>query len=110
MVFSPGDVVMVDVQFSDQSGLKQRPALILTSTDANGDFIVAPITTSSNHAKGVSLDPGKFAKGGLPHQSWIRADRVFTVNTSTLVKQFGTLKPEAVKEVLNVLCPTIGCK
>ncbi|MBZ0248077.1 MAG: type II toxin-antitoxin system PemK/MazF family toxin [Burkholderiales bacterium] len=110
MVISPGDVVMVDVQFSDQSGHKQRPALVLTAMDANGDFLVVPITTSSNHANGVLLDPGRFAKGGLPRQSWIRADLVYTVNTATFVKQFGTLKAEAVKEVLKVLCPKIGCK
>jgi len=110
MVLSPGDVVMLDVMYSDQTGMKQRPAVVLTMPDANGDFLIAPITTTSGLGNSTALDAAKFARGGLPHMSWIRADRVFIVNTTTVVKQFGTLKPEAVKEVLKILCPAIGCK
>ena len=33
MTFSPGDILVVDVMFTDQSAVNQRPALVLGSPD-----------------------------------------------------------------------------
>lgn len=110
MIFSPGDVVMVDVLYSDQSGMKQRPAVVLTASNSEGDFLIAPITSKPGLSNALALGPDRFAKGGLPLPSWIRADRVYTVNTKTVVKQFGVLKPPAVQDILGILCPKIGCR
>lgn len=90
--------------------MKQRPAVVLTASDSEGDFLIAPITTSPGLANALTLGPDKFTKGGLPLQSWVRADRVFTVNTKAVVKQFGVLKPPAVQDILGILCPKIGCR
>jgi mRNA-degrading endonuclease toxin of MazEF toxin-antitoxin module len=105
-----GDVVLVDVQFTDQSAVKQRPALVLRHSDGGGDFIVTPITSQSGHTNAVAIEAADFAKGSLPMKSWVRADRIFTVNADTLVRVYGTVKPTVLTAVLGILCPIIGCR
>ena len=110
MTFSPGDILMVDVIFSDQSAMKQRPALVMRAQDANGDFVVVPITSQSGHANTVSLTASELASGALPKASWVRADHPLTLHRSTIVKKFGAVKPQVMKSVLAILCPALGCK
>jgi mRNA-degrading endonuclease toxin of MazEF toxin-antitoxin module len=110
MTFSPGDILMVDVMFTDQSQVKQRPALVLRAVDSGGDFVVAPITSQPGHANAVPLTQAELALGSLPKPSWIRADHVYSVATSTIVKRYGAVKPTVLKAVLAILCPALGCK
>ena len=110
MTISPGDILMVDVMFTDQSAVKQRPALVLRAADARGDFVVVPITTQSGHANTVSLAAGDLASGALPRTSWVRADHVYTINAATIVKQFGAVKTPVMRAVLAIVCPQLGCR
>jgi mRNA interferase MazF len=110
MTFSPGDILMLEVPFTDQSAMKQRPALVMRAQDANGDFVVVPITSQPGHANTVSLGNAELSSGALPKTSWIRADHPMTLHSSTIVKQFGAVKPPIMKSVLAILCPAIGCK
>lgn len=110
MTFSPGDILMVDVMFTDQSQVKQRPALVLSAADASGDFVVTPITSQPGHAKAVPLTTAELASGSLPKPSWIRADHVYSIAASTIVKRYGAVKPPVMKAVLAILCPSLGCK
>lgn len=109
MTLSPGDIVLVDVQFTDQTAVKQRPVLVLRAPDANDDFVVAPITSQPGHINTVELTPADLAKGSLPKMSWIRADKVFTVHVSTVVRTYGAVRPAVLKTVASILCPQIGC-
>jgi mRNA interferase MazF len=46
--YEPGDVVLVPFLFTDQSGTKQRPAVVISRASynrAHPDIILAPITT-----------------------------------------------------------------
>lgn len=110
MTLSPGDIVLVDVQFTDQSAVKQRPALVLRGADATGDFPVAPITSQPGHANTVELTGGDLAEGSLPKASWVRADRVFTINVSTVVRTYGAVRPTVLRAVAGILCPQLGCR
>ena len=110
MTFSPGDILMVDVVFTDQSQMKQRPALVLRAADSDGDFIVAPITSQPGHTNTVALTAAELVSGSLPKASWVRADHIHSIHESTIVKRFGAVKPPVMKSVLAILCPSIGCK
>lgn len=110
MTFSPGDVLLIEVPYADSSDTKPRPAVVLTHPDGRGDFVIAPVTTSSQHANSLPLTANLFAKGALPMASWARPDHPYTVNRSNVVKQFGSLTQPALQAVLKILCPHIGCK
>lgn len=110
MTPNPGDIVLVDVPFSDGSGGKTRPVLVLRQQDAEGDFLAAPITSRSGHSNTVPLTSGDLAHGALPKASWIRADKVFTLHTSAIVKGFGAVRPKVLGNVASILCPQVGCR
>jgi mRNA interferase MazF len=50
--YEPGDIVLVPFPFTDQSGTKQRPGVVLSSATHNrnhADVILAPITSQVGH-------------------------------------------------------------
>lgn len=110
MTLSPGDIVKVEVSFAEASGHKERPALVLTAPDATGDFLIAPLTSVSGKLDTVAIAAAQMASGSLPAPSWVRANRVHTVNKTLVVKQYGALTKPALQAVLKILCPQIGCK
>jgi hypothetical protein len=46
MSFSPGDVLLVPVVFSDGRGHKKRPMVIIYNS-ADADLLVAPVTSQA---------------------------------------------------------------
>lgn len=110
IVFSPGDILVVDVAFTDDSGSKQRPVLVLSIPNARGDVVVAPISSQPGSENSIPLTQSQMTKGTLPKPSWVRGDRPLTVNTKTVVKAVGTAQANVLVSTLKILCPHIGCK
>jgi mRNA interferase MazF len=80
--YSFGDVVLVPFPFTDQSGLKKRPAVIVSSADYHAkrrDLVIMAIT------------------------SQIRPRPVFAEFTMADWKKAGLLAPSAVKPILTTI-------
>ena len=105
-----GDIVLIPFPFTDLSSSKRRPALLLTNPDRDGDFIAAAVTSKAGHDASVPLSTAQLSSGSLPKASWIRADKLFTFQSSIVHKQIGSVQPQVVLETLAVLCPLLGCK
>ncbi len=103
-----GDLVLVPFPFTDLSTEKRRPVLCLTDADGFGDFLAAAVTTKGYHAHGVSLDDLEMASGRLPAASWVRVDRLITLNQSLTSKTFGAVKPEFLTKVVAKACERVG--
>lgn len=110
IVFSPGDILVVDVAFTDDSGSKQRPVLVLSMPNARGDLVVVPISSQPGNENSVPLTQSQMTKGTLSKPSWVRGNRPLTVNTKTVVKSVGTAHANVLVATLKILCPHIGCK
>ncbi len=82
--------------------------LVLTRPDAYGDFIALPVTSHPQTDHGIALDPADLAQGSLPLASWIRTDRVVTLNTSLIVKEFGRASEAVITTALSRLCAFVG--
>jgi mRNA interferase MazF len=78
-----GDLLLVPFPFSDLSAAKRRPVLALTSADRYGDFIALPVTSRPQAEYGVPLTANDMERGTLPAASWIRTDRVVTLNSAS---------------------------
>ncbi len=72
MNYSPGEVVLANVQFPDYSGIKKRPAVVLF--EELGNIVVAGIT-SNLKMKGIPLTE----KEGAIKESVIKTNYVFTI-------------------------------
>jgi mRNA interferase MazF len=89
-----GDVVVVSFPFSDLSGSKRRPALIVALGEFD-DIILSQITSRAySSSSAIPLDSESFANGGLDHTSYLRPDNLFTASGSIILRTVGTLKPE----------------
>src|SRR5574337_1488345 len=87
-----GDIVLLPFPFTNLSGSKKRPVLVIAEADTGGDFIAVPVTSQPGHANTVGLAQTDFADGTLPKPSWIKADKPYTLNTSLVLKRFGGVK------------------
>jgi mRNA interferase MazF len=107
-VFERGGLVLIPFPFSDLSAAKKRPVLLLTRPDAYGDFIALAVTSHPQTDHGIALDPADLLQGSLPLASWIRTDRVVTLNTSLVVKELGRVSEAVITAALSRLCAFVG--
>ena len=92
--FVKGEVVVLPFPFSDLSGSKLRPALVLA--DLSGDDIILCQITSQMSPKdshAIGLDASNFQKGALKLASNIRPNRIFTADKNIIQKSVGVVKP-----------------
>ncbi|MCL2305066.1 MAG: type II toxin-antitoxin system PemK/MazF family toxin [Planctomycetaceae bacterium] len=97
--FVKGDVVVIPFPFSDLSGSKRRPALVVA--DLGGDDVILCQITSvarqDNYV--VSLDTADFVSGTLPTKSVVRPNKIFTADQHLVSYLSGRLKPEKMQEI-----------
>ena len=111
MTYEPGDLVLVPFPFTDLTGSKRRPVLVLSSRAFNArtqDFIVCGVTSDlSNAAHSVLIDAKDLAKGRLPAPSRIKVTKIATLLQSLALRTVGRVKPEVLarvrKELLSII-------
>lgn len=108
MTFERGELLIVPFPFSDLSATKRRPVLALTAPDDDGDFIGMPVTSRSHHRHALAILPTDLVAGALPARSWIRTDRVVTLNVSLVLRSFARLSAQTVAEAVRLLCVHLG--
>ena len=92
--FVKGDVVVIPFPFSDLSGAKKRPALVLASL--KGDDVILCQITSQNvkDSYALPLDNSGFSSGSLYKPSNIRPNRLFTAEKNIIIRKIGRVKEE----------------
>lgn len=88
--YSKNEVVLLHYPFSNLSGAKVRPAVVVNAPHASQDVIVVPLTS-----KTTSLLAGEFvltdwSKAGLNVPSAAKRG-LYTVNQSLIIKSIGNL-------------------
>jgi mRNA interferase MazF len=103
-----GDIVIVDFPFSDGSGSRVRPALIVQADDLNRSLnatILAMITTSQNRNVGhpcqLIIDAGHpdYAASGLRTDSLIQGNVLATRRKTMILRTIGKLSAATMLEV-----------
>ena len=101
--FIKGDVVVIPFPFSDLSGSKRRPALVLADLPGS-DIILCQITSRNRKDKfSIALSQNDFTNGGLPVLSYIRPNRIFTADKNIIIRKAGTLKSALTKNIIEQL-------
>jgi mRNA interferase MazF len=102
MEIQQGDIVAVDFPFTDGRGIKRRPALVLSSDLINktGDVILMQITSKSkNDGLTVTLKPDD-TTSPLPLQSFLRVHKLFTLDSTLVIKKLSKLNEDVFNNVL----------
>jgi len=105
--FVKGDVVVVPFPFSDLSGSKRRPALVLTDISGD-DMIICQITSKpTNDIFAQPLISEDFVSGSLLVNSYIRPLRVFTVDKHIVFRKIGQITSERMNKVIDAIIFTL---
>ena len=100
--FVKGDVVILPFPFSDLNASKKRPALVIASIQPHDDLILCMITSrNTKDASAVPLTRSDFTSGGLPSESNIRPNRLFTADSTIVLRTAGRLSPGKVEAVVS---------
>lgn len=98
-----GDIVWVNLPFTDLLGAKGRPVLIIADVrDRNeADWLVCEITSSPvSHRREIALSRRHLRAGRLLPGSRVRPDRIFTLNESVFERTIARLTPAKTNEIL----------
>jgi len=102
--FIKGDVVTLPFPFSDLSGKKIRPALVITKLQGD-DVILCQIThlPHGNDNFKILLTDKDFAQGNLSVDSYIRPNRLFTADSTIIHGKKGNVSMGKLSEVIDKL-------
>jgi mRNA interferase MazF len=99
------DIFLVPFPFSDFSGKKVRPIIIVSNDKFNGsskDVIVCGIT--SNFCGGryeIKIDNSSLDEGNLFEICCVKSENLLKLDKSFLIKKIGRVKKELFLKVLN---------
>ncbi len=108
MTYKPGDLVLIPFPFSDHPTAKKRPVLVLTRPDRRGDFIGLAVSSVPTTERSMVLDSDSLREGSLPRQSWLRLDKIFTLNARRVEGLFAKVTPEFNRRAVRGLCDNLG--
>jgi len=99
-----GEVVLVDWPYSDRTGSKLRPAVVVQADYLNGlldDTILVQITSTPHGIPGteVKLDPAQETNSGLLHVSYAFCPNVMTAEQALIDQTIGFLSTAAMQEI-----------
>ena len=98
--FVKGDVVVAPFPFSDLTAAKRRPALVVAALTGD-DVILCQITSKSvADSYAIPITNSDFTSGGLPQDSNIRPNRLFTADANIILYRAGVLTLNKVQEVV----------
>lgn len=101
--FVKGDIVVIPFPFSDLSGSKRRPAIVLADLDGD-DLILAQITSKDiGDSYSVALTVSDICDGTLGKESNIRPNKLFTAEESLVLYKVGVLTPEKLRITINTV-------
>ncbi|MBX9791152.1 MAG: type II toxin-antitoxin system PemK/MazF family toxin [Pirellulales bacterium] len=105
-----GEVVAFDYPFSDGSGSKVRPALVVSS-DAlpSRDLILAMISGTASPTS-IAIDPGLEPNSGVKKPCHVRCDKLFSVDQRRVIGSIGRLWPRAMKQTNDALRVVLALK
>lgn len=94
--FSFGDIVLVPFLFTDQTGSKQRPAVVVSSDDyhrQHADIILAGITSQPRGDRLGEVSVEHWQEAGLLRASVVKP-ALATVDRRLVIKRLGRLEDD----------------
>ena len=88
MTIQPGEFWVADIPFTDASGSKKRPVLVLWLDDS--DVVVSAVTTAAPRSK-TDIPLASWKQSGLRLASTVRLSRLDCLEQSLLIGRIGSI-------------------
>lgn len=100
MPLDAGDIVLVEFPYTNRQQAKRRPALVLTNAAYNRratDFLAAFITSKQQRDPwSLPVTNADLRDGSLVKPSWIRTDKIASIEHTMAGRTVGTLNEDAL--------------
>jgi mRNA interferase MazF len=112
-MFKKGSIILVPFPFTDLSGKKLRPALVLSWASPKGDDIIVAFISSRKEKVGtfdVLMKEGEksFSATGLKIFSLVKVNKIATLDKKTCLGELGNIDASTQKEVEKKLKALFG--
>ena len=101
------DLLLVPFPFSDQSGKKVRPVVVISNNEFNNlseDLIVIGVTSNISKDKyTIDLNNKDLEEGNLFDLCCIKVENILKIDKQLIVKKIGKLKKEKFKDIIHIL-------
>jgi len=102
-LYRQGEIIIIPFPFSDLSGTKQRPVLILSKNEDNSksdDIIACGITSNLKDSKySVFISDENIIAGSISTKSKIKVDKLFTVEKGIIKKRLAEIDNSTFNKV-----------
>ena len=97
-----GDIVLTDFDFTDRSGSKRRPVLVVADAGLPGmeDWIVCELTSQPGRPGDVGITQQDIESGRLYRDSWVRPSQLRTLEAKLLSRPVAHVTTAKLNEVL----------
>ena len=105
--FVKGDVVVINFPFSDLTGAKRRPALVVADLDGD-DIILCQVTGQSkidNYT--IKLGQGDYVSGSLKVESAVRPNKLFTADENVILYTICKITDAKLDDVIDAVVKLI---
>ena len=106
-MFNQGDIVLINIPFSDLRSSKKRPALIVSKDEYNRkqeDVIIAAITSNLKVKDyTVEFDNNDLKSGAVLKKSCVRADKLYTLNKLLIIERFAVVSDEIFQKTIEMI-------
>ena len=101
-MYKQKDIVLLPFPYSDLTGSKQRPALIISNKKLNTEQDrICCLITSNKPKEGILITNSSIKTGSLPFESWVKPQRLFTVNEKIIKKRLCIATDNFHNELIN---------
>ncbi|MCL2774800.1 MAG: AAA family ATPase [Oscillospiraceae bacterium] len=108
--FVKGDIVVLSYPFSDFSGTKRRPALVIADLDGDDVILCQIISQAKKDRYALNLEDTDFTDGKLNTASFVRPNKIFTADSNIILYTACKISSEKTDIVINAIFDIINFK
>jgi len=108
-MYKQKDIILIPFPYSDLTGFKQRPALIISNEKINKtQDRICCLVTSKLSKNSICIDNNCFEEGTLPFKSWVKPYRLFTIHEKIIKKKLCTVSNDFYDKILDSISKCIS--
>ena len=95
-----------ELAFSDLSGFKIRPAIVVVALEED-NYILCQVTSQSYHEADIELNEQGFESGSLKKKSFILYTQLFTADSTGIQREVARLNGSLCEKLISTLKDTL---
>lgn len=107
MKISFGDVLLTRFPYTDLTGDKRRPALVLSANNSSADVIVCAVTSRRYEGRyDIPVQPT--SANGLKAPSWVQFDKIATLERGVIAGRMGVMPSDFMEDHSSLFITLFG--